>query len=69
MTDPAAIIEEALAEVRAWAAETRPLLSEPEPGKEWQVYLHPITGQDFDTDANTVKLRYEWVLVDVASVP
>lgn len=69
MTDAATIIEEALAEVRAWAAETRPHLSEPDEGMEWQVYLHPITGEDFNTDANTVKLRYEWVLVEVASVP
>lgn len=57
----------AMLQVREWADRTRPLLSDPPEGKQWQVYLHPFTGEDFNEDDNTVNMRYEWVLVDVPS--
>lgn len=62
-------ISHALAGVREWAARTRPLLSDPPEGKQWQVYVHPITEDDVNLADNTVQLRYEWVLTDVPSAP
>lgn len=59
------LVADALAKVREWAADTRPGLSDPDPGKEWQVYVHPIAFEDLDLKTNTLKLRYEWLLVDV----
>ena len=64
-----ALVQEALAKIREWAAETRPLLSEPDPGMEWQVSIDPPTSTDLDPKTNTLQLRYEWVLVDVGSAP
>lgn len=59
------LVAEALEKVREWAADTRPTLSDPGPGKEWQVYISPIAPEDLDLKRNTLKLRYEWLLVDV----
>lgn len=63
------LYQAAIGDIRAWAARTRPLLSEPPEGQQWQVYIHPLTEDDIDltSDDNTLKVRYEWVLVDVAS--
>lgn len=61
------LVREAVQNVQEWAARTRPLLSDPPEGQEWQVYLHPLTESDILTDRDEIKMRYEWVLVDVAS--
>lgn len=53
--------------IREWAAKTRPTLSDPPEGQEWRVYLHPFTEDDLDPETGELKMRYEWVLVDVAS--
>jgi hypothetical protein len=60
-------VQEAVQKVRDWAAATRPLLSDPPEGQEWQVHLHPFTGEDFNSDTGEINMRYEWVLVVVPS--
>lgn len=65
MADMDPLVTDALARIREWAAETRPQLSEPDPGKEWQVHIDLPLSTDYDPVKNTLNLRYEWVLVDV----
>lgn len=63
------LVQRGMSVIREWAARTRPTLSDPPEGQEWRVAIQPFTVDDLDPDTGELKMRYEWVLVDVESVP